>query len=152
MEKREKFVALTQSNVLNGRINANDLMDFRNSELFDELLHKAGYNIYCDDEIVKQLLMSLNKTKDDFDDYPNALLRDVLYDELIINVAKKIQHWYFDCDETKSYRVVAHCADGDVEIKPKGKDTFSTLKQAVEARDGHLDLCDDIDIVELTNC
>ena len=55
-------------------------------------------------------------------------------------------------NETKVYRVVAHCADGDVEIKPKGKDTFLTLDEAEEARNGHLNLCDDIDIVELTNC
>lgn len=54
-------------------------------------------------------------------------------------------------EETKVYSVVAHCADGDVEIKPKGKDTFSTLNEAVEARNGHLNLCDDIEIIELTN-
>ena len=65
---------------------------------------------------------------------------------------EKLENFVTLTNETKAYRVVAHCADGDVEIKPKGKDTFSTLKQAVEARDGHLNLCDDIDIVELTNC
>ena len=49
--------------------------------------------------------------------------------------------------ETKSYRVIAHLVDGDVEIKSKGKDKFSTLNEAVKARNEHLDMCDDIDIV-----
>lgn len=50
--------------------------------------------------------------------------------------------------ETKTYRVIAHLADGDVEIKPKGKDKFLTLNEAEEARNEHLNMCDDIDIVE----
>lgn len=29
---------------------------------------------------------------------------------------------------------------------------FSTLNEDVEARNGHLNLCDDIEIIELTNC
>ena len=49
--------------------------------------------------------------------------------------------------ETKNYRVIAHLVDGDVEIHPKGKDKFSTLNEAVQARNEHLDMCDDIDIV-----
>ena len=49
--------------------------------------------------------------------------------------------------ETKSYRVIAHLVDGDIEIHPKGKDKFSTLNEAVQARNEHLDMCDDIDIV-----
>lgn len=49
--------------------------------------------------------------------------------------------------ETKSYRVIAHLVDGDVEIKQKGKNKFSTLNEAVQARNEHLDMCDDIDIV-----
>lgn len=53
--------------------------------------------------------------------------------------------------ETKTYRVIAHLADGDVEIKPKGKDKFLTLNEAEEARNEHLNMCDDIDIVEQIN-
>ena len=49
--------------------------------------------------------------------------------------------------ETKSYRVIAHLVDGDVEIKSKGNDKFSTHNEAVKARNEHLDMCDDIDIV-----
>ena len=49
--------------------------------------------------------------------------------------------------ETKNYRVIAHLVDGDVEIKPKGKDKFSILNEAIKARNEHLDMCDDIDIV-----
>lgn len=49
--------------------------------------------------------------------------------------------------ETKNYRVIAHLVNGDVEIKPKGKDKFSILNEAVKARNEHLDMCDDIDIV-----
>ena len=45
------------------------------------------------------------------------------------------------------YRVIAHLADGDIEIKPKGKDKFSILNEAVKARNEHLDMGDDIDIV-----
>lgn len=49
--------------------------------------------------------------------------------------------------ETKSYRVIAHLVDCDVEIKQKGKNKFSTLNEAVQARNEHLDMCDYIDIV-----
>ena len=49
--------------------------------------------------------------------------------------------------EKKNYRVIAHLADGDVEIKSKGNNKFSTLNEAVKARNEHLDMCDDIDIV-----
>lgn len=49
--------------------------------------------------------------------------------------------------EKKNYRVIAHLVDGDVEIKPKVKNKFSTLNEAVQARNEHLDMCDDIDIV-----
>ena len=152
MERLENFVALTQSSILNGRINVKgDLMDFRNSELFEELLNKAGYHTNFDCAVVRELLMSLETRRDDYEiGYDDALLKELLYDELFDYVLKKICHWYYH--ETKSYRVVAHCADGDVEIKPKGKDTFSILNDAVEARNGLLVFCDDIDIVELTNC
>ena len=49
--------------------------------------------------------------------------------------------------QTHFYRVIAHLADGDIEIKPKGNDKFSTLNEAVKARNEHLYMCDDIDIV-----
>lgn len=49
--------------------------------------------------------------------------------------------------EKKNYRVIAHLVDGDVEIKPKGNNKFSTLNEAVQSRNEHLDMCDDIDIV-----
>ena len=49
--------------------------------------------------------------------------------------------------QTHFYRVIAHLADGDIEIKSKGNDKFSTLNEAVKARNEHLDMCDDIDIV-----
>lgn len=49
--------------------------------------------------------------------------------------------------ETKTYRLIAHLADGDIEIKQKGNKKFSTLNEAVQARNEHLDMCDDIDIV-----
>ena len=49
--------------------------------------------------------------------------------------------------ESHFYRVIAHLVDGDIEIHPKGKDKFSTLNEAVQARNEHLDMCDDIDIV-----
>lgn len=49
--------------------------------------------------------------------------------------------------EKKNYRVIAHLVDGDVEIKQKGNNKFSTLNEAVQARNEHLDMCDDIDIV-----
>lgn len=45
------------------------------------------------------------------------------------------------------YRVIAHLVDGDVEIKQKGNNKFSTLNEAIQARKEHLSLCDDIDIV-----
>lgn len=129
MERRENFVALTKSNILNGRINTNDLMSFRHSELFEELMYKAGYNVMYEDREVLELQESLNKVRF-YTLMSNPYLKVELRDELFDYVVEKIKHWYFDCDETKSYRVVAHCADGDVEIKPKGKDTFSTpMKQ-----------------------
>ena len=49
--------------------------------------------------------------------------------------------------QTHFYRVIAHLADGDIEIKPKGKYKFSILNEAVKARNEHLYMCDDIDIV-----
>ena len=53
--------------------------------------------------------------------------------------------------ETKSYRVIAHLVDGDIEIHPKGNNKFSKLNEAVQARNEHLDMCDDIDIVVENN-
>lgn len=48
--------------------------------------------------------------------------------------------------ETKIYRVIAHLVDGDFEIKPKGKEHFTSLFEADEARKDHLSLCENIDI------
>ena len=49
-------------------------------------------------------------------------------------------------NKTHFYRVIAHIADGDVEIKPKGNNKFSTLNEAVQARNEHLSLCENIDV------
>ena len=45
------------------------------------------------------------------------------------------------------YRVIAHLADGDIEIFPMKKEHFTTFFEAYEAREENLELCDDIDIV-----
>ena len=48
--------------------------------------------------------------------------------------------------ETKIYRVIAHLADGDVEIFPMEKEHFTSLFEAAEARKDHLSLCENIDV------
>lgn len=48
--------------------------------------------------------------------------------------------------ETKSYRVIAHLADGDIEIFPMKKEYFTTFFEAFEAREEHLELCENISI------
>ena len=44
------------------------------------------------------------------------------------------------------YRVIAHLADGDIEIFPMKKEHFTTFFEAYEAREEHLPLCENISI------
>lgn len=44
------------------------------------------------------------------------------------------------------YRVIAHLADGDIEIFPMKKEHFTTFFEAYEAMEEHRSLCDDISI------
>ena len=44
------------------------------------------------------------------------------------------------------YRVIAHLADGDIEIFPMKKEHFTTFFEAYEAREEHLELCENISI------
>ena len=44
------------------------------------------------------------------------------------------------------YRVIAHLADGDIEIFPMKKEHFTTFFEAYEALEEHLSLCENISI------
>ena len=44
------------------------------------------------------------------------------------------------------YRVIAHLADGDIEIFPMKKEYFTTFFEAYDAREEHLELCENISI------
>jgi len=48
----------------------------------------------------------------------------------------------------KHYLVIAHCKDGDIAIKPKGKDYCETFEEAEEIKKDHIELGCPIEIME----
>jgi len=48
----------------------------------------------------------------------------------------------------KHYLVIAHCEDGDVAIKPKGKDYCETIEEAEEIKNDHIEFGCPIEIME----